>query len=484
MKILSWNCRGMGSNYTISYLRDIWHKHKPAFLFLSETKQQFDFVQNFQFHFGYKHLHTVDPIGKSGGLALYYDHDSPVSIIYSSNRIIDIETTYKGKTIFISFVYGDPVQGLRDHVWERLTRIGINRVDPWFIIGDLNEIRGNHEKEGGVLRHTSTFVDFNNMIDNCGFLEFPAVGNTMSWSGTRNKQTVKCRLDRALGNVEWHTLFPSAFVEYLGMVGSDHRPIVTNLDEKQVRTRRQFRFDKRWIGMDGLMDSILRGWSTERPSHSSGVVDKIINCRHEISVWRKNNPPYGKEKINSLQKALEDIQCDNTKTYEEVLEVSRKLKEAYRDEELYWEQKSRTTWHAKGDRNTKFYHALTKQRRIQNKIVGLHNSGGNWVTSESEVEGVAIDYFNDLFTTTSPSGYEDFLSEVPTLITEDQNRSLTSWASEEEVKSALFMMHPEKAPGPDGMTALFFQQSWSRLLDQISQIWLTNFLGLDIWRRG
>ena len=92
-----------------------------------------------------------------------------------------------------------------------------------------------------------------------------------------------------------------------------------------------------------------------------------------------------------------------------MLEVSRKLKEAYRDEELFWKQKSRTTWHAKGDRNTKFYHALTKHRRIQNKIVGLHNSDGDWVTSEAGIEGVAIDYFKDLFSTTSPSGYEEFL---------------------------------------------------------------------------
>ena len=151
-----------------------------------------------------------------------------------------------------------------------------------------------------------------------------------------------------------------------------------------------------------------QGWSTENPRYSSGIVDKIINCRHELSVWRKNNPPYGKEKINSLQKALEEIQGDNTKTYEEVLEVSRKLKEAYRDEELFWKQKSRTTWHAKGDRNTKFYHALTKQRWIQNKIVGLHNSDGDWATSEAGIEGVAIDYFKDLFSTTSPSGYEEF----------------------------------------------------------------------------
>lgn len=30
----------------------------------------------------------------------------------------------------------------------------------------------------------------------------------------------------------------------------------------------------------------------------------------------------------------------------------------------------------------------------------------------------------------------------------------------EEVRKTLFFMHPEKTPRPDGMRALFFQQSW------------------------
>ena len=75
MRVLSWNCRGMGSNWTISYLREIWHKHKPDFLFLSETKQDFGFVQGFQSHFGFDNLVTVGPVRRSGGLALYYNND-------------------------------------------------------------------------------------------------------------------------------------------------------------------------------------------------------------------------------------------------------------------------------------------------------------------------------------------------------------------------------------------------------------------------
>lgn len=34
------------------------------------------------------------------------------------------------------------------------------------------------------------------------------------------------------------------------------------------------------------------------------------------------------------------------------------------------------------------------------------------------------------------------------------------------MRLALFMMHPEKPPGPDGMTILFFQKSWSIIISE------------------
>ena len=330
----------MRSKWTISYLREIWHKHKPDFLFLSETKQEFEFVQGFQDHFGFDNLVTVDPVGRSGGLALYYNNDYQVKVLYSSNRMIDVEAVALGKTIFLTFVYGDPVPDLREQVWERLTRYGLARSEPWFIIGDLNEITGNHEKEGGSLRSAASFVPFNNMIRNTGLLEFPAKGNKLSWRGRRGKGkgavTVRCRLDRALANEEWHTLFPCSHTEYLNMVASDHRPLVAYLEDKIVRRRGQFRFDKRWVGKEGLMESITMDWAEHNEDRRNGLVEKISNCRQAISKWRKNNPPFGKEKIADLQKALEEVQNDDTRSQEEILEVSRKLQEAYKDEEEYW----------------------------------------------------------------------------------------------------------------------------------------------------
>ena len=172
----------------------------------------------------------VDPNGRSGGLALFYNNEYQIKIPYSSNRMIDVEAVAKGKQVFLTFVYGDLDQKLREHVWERLTRYGLSRSEPWFIIGDLNEIIGNHEKDGDALRSAASFIHFNNMIRNTGLLEFPAYGNKMSWKGRRGKGkgavTVICRLDRALANEEWHTLFPCSYTEYLRLVGSDHRPVI------------------------------------------------------------------------------------------------------------------------------------------------------------------------------------------------------------------------------------------------------------------
>lgn len=86
----------------------------------------------------------------------------------------------------------------------------------------------------------------------------------------------------------------------------------------------------------------------------------------------------------------------------------------------------------KGDANTKYFHALTKQRRARNRIIGLHNASKNWVTSEEAVEEVVVTYFDDIFLTTSLPESTKVLEEVPVLITNQLNELLTGLETEEE----------------------------------------------------
>lgn len=49
------------------------------------------------------------------------------------------------------------------------------------------------------------------------------------------------------------------------------------------------------------------------------------------------------------------------------------------------------------------------------------------------------------------------------------NISLLEEFTDDEVKTALFQMHPTKAPGPDGMNSLFFQYYWHIVGSDVSR---------------
>ena len=50
------------------------------------------------------------------------------------------------------------------------------------------------------------------------------------------------------------------------------------------------------------------------------------------------------------------------------------------------------------------------------------------------------------------------LDLVDRVVTLDMNNTLLQPYTPDEVKQALFQMHPSKSPGPDGMSPFFFQK--------------------------
>ena len=59
-----------------------------------------------------------------------------------------------------------------------------------------------------------------------------------------------------------------------------------------------------------------------------------------------------------------------------------------------------------------------------------------------------------------PQNMESVLQAVQRKVTPHMNESLTYPYTTNEVRLALFQMHPSKSPGPDGMSPFFFQKYW------------------------
>ena len=263
MRTLSWNCQGIGNDLIVRRLTEMCKKHRLGLVFLTEKKHRRLLLQNIQADFGFDNLFTVEPLGLSGGLALFYMDEFQVNVLFSNNRMIDIEAVIDGIKVFMTFVYGDPVLDRRELVCERLTRFSTTKNGHWFMIQDFNEITGPNEKEGGRQRSDISYLPFKQMLNDCGMLEFPFTGNMLSWVGKRaGRITVRCRLDRAVENANWHEKFPHSTVKYMRLWGSVHRPILVDILTIPMRRSKNFKFDKRWLDNEKLRQVILEGWKS------------------------------------------------------------------------------------------------------------------------------------------------------------------------------------------------------------------------------
>ena len=75
-----------------------------------------------------------------------------------------------------------------------------------------------------------------------------------------------------------------------------------------------------------------------------------------------------------------------------------------------------------------------------------------------EMGSLIKDYFYTLFTSEVQEVEEGVLADVDRRVTDEMNETLLAPFTKEEVKKALFSIGDLKAPGPDGIHAIFFKR--------------------------
>ncbi|XP_010501715.1 PREDICTED: uncharacterized protein LOC104779013 [Camelina sativa] len=250
-------------------------------------------------------------------------------------------------------------------------------------IGDFNEIKGNHEKRRGPPRPEISFADFQNMIQVCDFHDMKHHGDPFTWTGKRHSHDVACRLDRTMDNNEWLDQYPTSHVEFLELIESDHRPVITTISNDVNPRQGQFYYDNRLSNRDGFIVAINRGWNRRTLGNITNLSTRLKECRKAISHWKRSNPSNSREEINFL-KLIDKAHSDRS-SRQQIQCLRHKLSCTYANEEEFWRVKSRKEWISFVDRNTKYFFATAKSHTARNKLYSILDDEGNEHRGDSHI---------------------------------------------------------------------------------------------------
>lgn len=93
---------------------------------------------------------------------------------------------------------------------------------------------------------------------------------------------------------------------------------------------------------------------------------------------------------------------------------------------------------------------------------------GNMQRAEASKAEVALAYFNDLYKSSNPESFEQLFQGFQSRVTSGMNVCLMKRVSKEEVKEPIFLVKASSAPGPDGMSGLFYQKYWDVVGDHVT----------------
>jgi mannosylglycoprotein endo-beta-mannosidase len=140
-------------------------------------------------------------------------------------------------------------------------------------------------------------------------------------------------------------------------------------------------------------------------------------------------------------------------------------------EEIKWYQRAKSQFILDGDVNTRYFHSVANGRYRKKLIHSLIQDEGI-IEGHKNFKSYITNYYKGLF------GYPEegtfSMDETQTndisQVSVEENNFLTSLYTEEEVRNVVFQMEHNKAAGPDGFLAEFYQNFWEVIKSDLLEL--------------
>lgn len=131
-------------------------------------------------------------------------------------------------------------------------------------------------------------------------------------------------------------------------------------------------------------------------------------------------------------------------------------------------------WLHSCDKNTGYFHAVTRGRQTCNRFTVIENAEGIAQYEEHQIAKVIFDFYQKMFSTKSRGDLRIVYEVLLLVISPETNCRLISIPDAEEIIEVVLAIHATKSPGPDGFFVGFFHSYWNIIgRDIVSEIKLS-----------
>ncbi|GJR55416.1 hypothetical protein Tco_1405937 [Tanacetum coccineum] len=303
------------------------------------------------------------------------------------------------------------------HLW---TDLGFHKTvvrgKPWILLGDFNV----------ALNMEDSLTDINSS------------GLQYTWNQKpKGKGGTLKKLDRVMGNIDFVDMFPGAYAIFQPYRISDHPPAVLKIPTLVTSKPKPFKLYNFLAHKAKFLETILSEWNSQVNGHFMFQVVKKMRMLNKPLRKLLHDQGNLHDHVNRLRVELDEVQIAIDKDpYNEALNDEEVVylttfNEAKIDEEQFLKQKAKIEWLEVGDSNSAYFHKSIKSRNQRSRIEVIRNAD-NVEFSGSCVPNVSADASDNMV------------------------RPVTN----DEIKTAMFDIGHDKAPGPDGYTSAFFKKGW------------------------
>eukprot|EP00253_Pinus_taeda_P010445 PITA_10445 len=324
---------------------------------------------------------------------------------------VNLESKEDGTMVRIYNIYSLNHYREKEACWNTLaTNIEEDQDNNLILAGDLNLVLHANEKRGRIFGADPFKDRLEHIIQEQELVDIKPKNRMYTWSNRRlGAGNIMERLDHFLINITYLSSFATGQSNILNNSASDHYPITLTLLRHCQLDPLPFKYCSLWNQIPEARNAVWQAWTQHVEGSPTFIWEtKMKRTRQALKNWAKTKFQEPELRKKHIKKDLEEL-----------------------------------------------------QQKIE--AFGLTNEGNNYTTQDT-IKEAATNHFKNLLTKDkSEEDYSTLLQYMPKEVTQETNSRLTHEVEEEEVQKAIWSLHPDKVPGPDGFPISFYKEYWQMI---------------------